>query len=440
MSRSETDSRRRLLRGEADREETAALVRAALLSGEDPAPWVPPETTAGSYDASLDRVVAAASRLAAGADADAAAAEGLVAELLELPAERRREAVETDARFHTWAAVAAVRQASFDACTDDPHLAVELAQLAVAALDGLAAALEPPSPAAMRDVADLRALALAQLGNALRVATDLRAAGDAMGRAFAELHDGTGDPLVRARLQSLGASLRSDQSRFDDALRLARRAAAVYRRFGDDHGYGRTLLKQASFHAYRDELREACDVLATALAHVDATAEPRLAFAAGHNRASYLDRLDRTDEAAAELARAEELCSAPLDRVRSTWLRGRIALHAANLHGGDPAAGEAWLWEARDAFLNHGIGYDAALVSLELAAFYAERGRAADQRRLAEEMVPIFASRDLHDEARAALRLYCDAASSEAVGLALVHDLAAYLERARHRPDLPFRR
>ena len=41
------------------------------------------------------------------------------------------------------------------------------------------------------------------------------------------------------------------------------------------------------------------------------------------------------------------------------------------------------------------VGYVFALVSLDLAAVYAEQGRSADMKRLAEEMLPIFSSRDV---------------------------------------------
>jgi DNA-binding helix-hairpin-helix protein with protein kinase domain len=77
-------------------------------------------------------------------------------------------------------------------------------------------------------------------------------------------------------------------------------------------------------------------------------------------------------------------------------------------------------------------------VSLELAALYAAQGRAADQRRLAEEMVPLFAARGVHPEARAALALYCDAARAEAAPAALAREVADYLARARNRPGVPF--
>ncbi len=436
----DADPRGRFLRAETSPEETAAVVRAALLAGGDPQPWEPAATTAESYAGALDGTLAAAAALAAEAGDEESAAAALAAELEALPPHERRAAVETDRRYHTWALAAALRQASLDACTEDPHRAVELARLALVALDGAADGEAAGGPVAERTAADLRALTLAQLANSERVASDLRAADRTFARAFAAAESGTGDPLVRARLQSLVASLRADQSRFAEAVGLARRAARGYRRLGDAHAYGRTLLKQATFHAHGDELEEACTVLGEAVRHVDAAAEPRLVFAARHNRAYYLDSLGLVPQAEAELAAAEPFCAAPLDRVRVTWLRGRIALHRALAEGGDTAAGEADLWRAREAFLEHGIGYTAALVSLELAVLYAEQGRSGDMRRLAEEMVPIFASRDVHDEARAALRLWVEAARTQSAGVTLVRDVAAYLERARRYPDLRFER
>ena len=67
------------------------------------------------------------------------------------------------------------------------------------------------------------------------------------------------------------------------------------------------------------------------------------------------------------------------------------------------------------------------------------QGRAADQRRLAREIIPLFVARDVHPEARAALALYCDAARAEGVSARLAREVADYLERAHGRPTLPFK-
>lgn len=397
MSPDTSSVRERFLRGDADRDATTALVEHALLHGD---PATPPEERTRhaqeSYTAVLDAVAAGAGPLAT-ADSP-------------------------------WDEVETLRDDSFAAVLEDPRRAVALARESVAAAEAID---DGPESAPLR--ADLRALARGQLGNALRVASDLRAAEEAFETAFEEADRGTGDLLVRARLLSLVASLRSDQSRFDEAVELTHRAARLYRRLGDDHRVGRTLLKQATFHAHRGDLESACTGLTGALQRIDESAEPRLALTAHHNLASYLDRLGRSAEAAEQLAAAKALSTAPLDQLRQRWLRGRI-----DLHRGAQAAGERTLWEVREAFLEQGIGYDAALVSLELAALYAEQGRRAELRRLADEMVPVFAARDVHRRAEEALRLCCEAARQETVEVELVRRVARYLEQARNRPDLRF--
>ena len=462
--------RQRFLRGDTGPQETAALVRSALVADEVPEPWEPPEVAPESYGAALDAAVAAVTSTALPAvRREEAAAEGLLDEIAGLEPEERLEMAGTDPRFATWAAVDELCRASLAACTRDPEEAVELARLAVAAAEatapgdagGKTAAAEAATPAG-REAADLMALAHGTLANALRVASDLRAADRSLARGFDLAAAGTGDPLIRARLNSLGASLRSDQSRYAEGLALARRASRLYRRVGDDHRYGRTMLKVATLQAYREDLEQACSSLLEALDHLDAGAEPRLAAVAHHNFASYLERLGQPAKAAVELDAAERLVerveeggggpssedrsadsrsaeSLSLDRARLTWLRGRIVLST-----GERERGEELLGEARRVFVARGLAYEAAQVALELALIYAEAGRVADQRRLAEEMLPIFTSRDLHAEARAALKIYTEAAHSQAAGESLIRKLSAALDRAGEKrggspPGVPFK-
>jgi hypothetical protein len=423
---------RRFARGETDRAESAALVR-ALLREEPPtgATLGPaPQPGPGAYASVLAAAEQRAALLADGDAGEQRRAAELLVELDALDGEQARlAAIESDLRFQSWALAGLLGERSLAAGTENPERCRELARLAVTVADR-----EPAGPESAALRSDLRALAWAQRGNAERIAGELRAAEAAIREAEKLLDSGTGDPLLRARILSLLASLRSDQSRFAEAVGLADQAARLYRRGGDLHGCGRTLIKLASFHAYRDELDLACAQLDRALASLDPALEPRLLFAAHHNRASYRERAGRLAEAAAELALAEPLARATLDRVRLAWLAGRIALRR-----GDAAAGERSLLQARADFLAHGLAYETAQVSLELAALYAELGRTADQRRLAEEMVPLFAARDVHPEARAALLLFCDAARREAATASLAQEVAEYLDRAHGRPRLAFR-
>jgi hypothetical protein len=51
------------------------------------------------------------------------------------------------------------------------------------------------------------------------------------------------------------------------------------------------------------------------------------------------------------------------------------------------------------ALLEKQMGYDAALVSLDLAILYAQEGQTAELKRLADEVIPAFESREVHREA-----------------------------------------
>lgn len=76
-------------------------------------------------------------------------------------------------------------------------------------------------------------------------------------------------------------------------------------------------------------------------------------------------KAEQFQEACAQLALDEELYRRfpePWVELRVTWLRGDIAAGQ-----GDTAAAERAYRETRDGFVAQGIGYDAAMVSLDLA-------------------------------------------------------------------------
>ena len=105
----------------------------------------------------------------------------------------------------------------------------------------------------------------------------------------------------------------------------------------------------------------------------------------------------------------------------------------------DPAPSweaELALWELRDAFLGRGMGFDAILVCLELAADLLREGRQDDLRRLVDESIPLFEQhgadpfvinvlRFLHDEKRR---------KGRPLTLELVQKTARHLAEARHDP------
>src|SRR4030095_1506622 len=125
----------------------------------------------------------------------------------------------------------------------------------------------------------------------------------------------------------------------------------------------------------------------------------------------------------------------PRIQNRLKWMEGKIARGF-----GQRGSAEALLVAARDGFLATNAPYETALVSLELASLYAEKGRRAERSPLAEEMMPIFSSRQIHREALAALAFWKQAVEAETAGLELVTEVASFLKRAQHDPELRFER
>jgi hypothetical protein len=95
------------------------------------------------------------------------------------------------------------------------------------------------------------------------------------------------------------------------------------------------------------------------------------------------------------------------------------------------------LWELRDAFLERGMGFDAVLVTLDLAADYLREGRVEDIRRMLDEGLPRFEERGIQPYAVDALRFLRDAVQSGEPELTpdLLTRTASLLQRVRNDPQ-----
>jgi tetratricopeptide (TPR) repeat protein len=363
-------------------------------------------------------------------EVDAAAA--LIGELLAKTGPERSAMVQTETvRLHGFALCNLLETRSREAWFTDPARAVQLAELAVEVSDRL-----DTNHYGVALVEDARALAWAYLGNASRIASDLRRAEEALQRAEEHFRLGDEDELTGAQILSFLASLRNTQGRFDEAARLLDRAIATYRDAKARHLEGRALIKKATALGYAGKFKQAERLTRQGLSRINFLEEPRLLVMARHNLIWYLTEGGHHEEAQKALEETRGLyltLQEQINLVLLRWLEGRIAYGLGRLDEAETA-----LREARDAFIERGIGFDAALVSLHLAAVYAKKGDANEMKRLAAEMVPIFESRDLHPEALAALAIFRQAAESEQVTLGLVERMATYLQRARRNPEMRF--
>lgn len=356
----------------------------------------------------------------------------LEADLLRHPAPRRLVLALNSRRFCNWFLCERILDKAFEAGFDEPATALELAELGVALAGQLSEARY-----GSRLVSDMQARAWAALGNARRIASDQAGAEEALQRATALVEEeGTGDPLEVAGVHFKMGTLRMDQRRFDEALRLFDRASQNYRRAGDDHLAGRVLAEKAMALGEAGKLSNAIQLLEKTLGLLDEKRDPRAVLVAKHNLSRFLQESGQLEQALAlltETVPAYTEQSDAMNLVRLRWLEGKLAL----AQGQHRRAEEAFL-EVRTAFIEREIGYDAALVSLNLAAVYVKEGRTQELQTLAAEMLKVFGSLQIHREALAAYMLFQRAVEAEGVSLQFLRELTNYLEKARKSPELRF--
>lgn len=315
----------------------------------------------------------------------------------------------------------------------DPKRAERLALLALKVADRLDVTLFGP-----KLVMDLRARAWTYVSFARRLASDLNGAEEACERAWACLERGTGDILDRAVLLENHGLLLRDQRRFSGAVERLRASIHLFLLVGDKQAAGRALMNLAASLRQAGDSDEARSTLRRAAEMIDPGLDAKLGLALRHNLIAYLVDVGEYEEASAMLEDCEELYDTSSDTnidLRRRWVQAQIARGKGRLE-----EAETGFLEAREGFLKLGIGYDAALVSLELATLYAEQRRFSEMRRLADEMLPVFRSQDIHREALAALAVFQQAARVEGVTLKLAREITDYLGRARFHPDLRFER
>ncbi len=417
-----------------------------LLPHSPPSPILPPlaadaanaepilPATLASYDRALAQALAAGQRREAEMAAERAAAPGLLAKLLQLPWERRLALVRRNERYQTVALADLLL---------DPHptptpmptptpipsaaaLRIERAELAAAIAERL-----DPADCGPTVVRDLLGRAWVQAGEARRLAGDLPGAERALRSASPLLAEAS--PGERLDLLRLQAALAADRGRFDEADRLLDHAALACRSAGELYPAASAVIERGTLHATAGRyesaielLGEGTDLLATLAAPTvpdnEMQPDPALLAAALHRRADLLFEVGRGDEARETAVRLAPLYERLGDRtglLRLGWLRGKIEEDGAAL------------LEVREGLLAAGLGLAAAQVSLDLAVVYARKGRWREIRHLAEEMLPIFRTRDLRSESMAGLLVFRRAVETESASVEFLVEVARYLLGSR---------
>jgi tetratricopeptide (TPR) repeat protein len=202
----------------------------------------------------------------------------------------------------------------------------------------------------------------------------------------------------------------------------------------DLHLAGQALVKKAYALEQRGEVHRAIPILREAGSMIVEERNPRLALCLKHNLILVLAAAGQHQDAAAELAEVKDLAQRlgnEVDLVRLRWAEGRLAF---GLGMREPA--EQAFKEVQQEFLERDMGYDAALVSLDLAILYVQEGFIRELKQLALDILPAFSSREVHREAMAALLLFQHACQEERLTVELARQLSSMLEREKPRGSM----
>lgn len=359
--------------------------------------------------------------LAAQAEADRAFAAGAWEKLKPAGDLDRRVMIERVPGFPTWALVERLAAESIELAPGRPDQAMQLARLAL-----LSAELAPVSDA-FRGC--LLGYAHAHIGNAYRVAGDLRSAEASFVAARQFWPEGTPAPaglLSEARLFDLEASLRRDLRQFTKALALIERALVLA---VDGPMRGRIFIKQSFILEQQGDYQGSLEALRAASLWIDATSEPWLYTGLLFNLCVNLVDQARYAEAREIVPGVRERFldnGNEFDLIRLSWLDGRI--HEGL---GDLERAIATIDQARADFTANDRYYDAALAGLDLAALYLRTDRTAETRDLARRMAAVFRDLDVKREELAAVRLFLDAAEREVATVELARRAAAAIRAVR---------
>jgi tetratricopeptide (TPR) repeat protein len=335
-----------------------------------------------------------------------------------------------DPQFCTVETCDALLDRSYTVQLSDPEAALRLADLAALAADGLDA-----EHYGSAEVADMQARAWAEVANAHRITGDLAKADRVMARALDCRARGTGAPRLLARLSALSGALACAQRRFDEAFRLLDIAYSLYMSLNDRPAAGRALIARGLYAGYVGDPLEGIHYLLQGLNTIDRAQEPKLAFQALHNIVLLRVELGEYEEASRYLQRMQPLYDrylSDLERLKLCWVEGKIAAGLGRL---DDA--EAAFLKASQDFEQAGLGYRAALASLDLVAVWLRQGRTTEIRHLVAELLATFRAVGVEREALAGILLLRDAVECEQATFELLQLIAISLGKLDGRAAPP---
>jgi tetratricopeptide (TPR) repeat protein len=350
-------------------------------------------------------------------------------ELAAMPEEAQAQAV-AQVRFAHPAFIRHLLDVSHGMRYQDPSGMLRLAGLARRAAESCG----KEAAGNEKHLSDLHGQAWRQYGNALRILGRLPEAEEAFSTAQRRFDAGTRDPLLRARLSTQMASLRYFQRRFSEAVGMADEAGRIYLDLGEKHSLASSMVQKAIASLYAGEAEEAVRILNQSIPLIDTDGDPHLLLAACHNLIRCYIDLGRPEQALSIYSETRELYKRfddPLIRLRVAWQEGQLLRDMGHLR-----AAESVLLQARQGFVERNLLYEAALISLDLAAVYVRLQADPELGQTVTETVPIFRALGVDREALASLLQLQQLSHQSRQALELIRFLNSRIEQLSPREAL----
>ncbi len=347
-------------------------LRAFELTLSNDALWEVDSEGASALDA--PEVIRALAELLATEDADA---DRLLDPLLGSPASFRRANITAVPAMRTAGVVRRLCVESRELRQRQPMHALVVADAAIAIADQLPAGRYP---APMLD--ELRGDGWLERANVLRYLGRYPEALDALDISARAYSRSPVAVFSGAIVDYVRGVIFMETDRFDDARRLSRKSARVFRQFGEDERFVRAKIVEASVLFHQQQIREARDLFLSLLPVAGKLGNAETLASLFANIANCEVPLGAFESAEGYFARALSLYEAlglELGKIRTRWNIGSLRIAAGNIDDG-----LARLRQARSEFENVGAHTDAALVTLDIAEALLSIGERRATREAAE--------------------------------------------------------
>lgn len=252
-----------------------------------------------------------------------------------------------------------------------------------------------------RRLADLRARAWGQFGNALRVCGRFREAAEILAAAQEFLRAGTGDPALRARFCEHMSSLRINQKDLESATSQIAEAEEIYETLEDRQGLASTQVQRAVVFQYRGQPEAVLPLLDRAIALLLRAEDPDLLLSARLNRALAQMKIEPSARVLASFRatlRADRVSARPALMLRACWQEGQLLAAVGHVE-----EAETKLRAARRGFLARNLAPEVVAATRDLAGLYRQVGRRRELEETLLDTQALFAGVPVEPEVRRSL-------------------------------------